>query len=73
MVGVIGVWDMGNEDDVLYVLIDKIDSGMLIGFIIIKSGFIEGVSDYSVVIGEFVLMKDDVFVLIRDYVDKGYW
>lgn len=73
LVGVIGICDMGNEDEVLLVLIDKIDNGILIGFKIIKSGFIEGVSDYSVVMGELVFIKEDVLVLICDYVEKGYW
>ncbi len=73
MAGVTGVRDMGNEDDVLHTLIDKIDSGTLIGPTITKSGFIEGVSDYSAATGELASTKDDALALIREYADKGYW
>ncbi|NVK54966.1 MAG: amidohydrolase family protein [Alteromonadaceae bacterium] len=73
MAGVTGVRDMGNENDVLSALIDKIDHGVLIGPKITKSGFIEGVSDYSAATGELAPSKEDALALVRDYADKGYW
>lgn len=73
MAGVTGMRDMGNEDDVLSALIDKIDKGILIGPKITKSGFIEGVSDYSAATGELAPTKEDALALIRDYAEKGYW
>ncbi|MDC8832234.1 amidohydrolase family protein [Alteromonas gilva] len=73
MAGVTGVRDMGNEDAVLSALIDKIERGILIGPTITKSGFIEGVSDFSAATGELAPSKDDALALVRDYADKGYW
>ena len=73
LAGVTGIRDMGNEDEVLSALIDKIDNGILIGPKITKSGFIEGVSDYSAATGELAPTKEDALALIRDYAEKGYW
>ncbi|MBY6192057.1 amidohydrolase family protein [Microbulbifer agarilyticus] len=71
--GVTSVRDMGNESDVLESLIEKIDSGQLIGPRIIKSGFIEGVSEYSNSTGELAPTKEDALQLVRDYAAKdGY-
>lgn len=73
MAGVTGIRDMGNEDDVLSALIDKIDRGVLIGPKITKSGFIEGVSDFSAATGELAPTKEDALNLVREYGEKGYW
>ena len=73
MAGVTGVRDMGNEDDVLSALIDKIERGVLIGPTITKSGFIEGKSEYSAATGELATTKDEALALVRDYAKKGYW
>ena len=45
--GITTVRDMGNDDDVLGELINKIKSGRLAGPRIIRSGFIEGKSPFS--------------------------
>lgn len=73
MAGVTGVRDMGNEDEVLTALIDKIERGVLIGPRITKSGFIEGESEYSNATGELAKTKEDALALVRDYAEKGYW
>lgn len=73
MAGVTGIRDMGNEDDVLSDLIDKIDRGILIGPQITKSGFIEGVSEFSAATGELADSKEKALELVRDYAEKGYW
>ncbi|WP_296050745.1 amidohydrolase family protein [uncultured Alteromonas sp.] len=73
MAGVTGIRDMGNEDDVLSDLIDKIDRGVLIGPTITKSGFIEGVSEFSAATGELADTKEKALELVRSYAEKGYW
>ena len=73
MAGVTGIRDMGNEDDVLSDLIDKIDRGVLIGPTITKSGFIEGVSEFSAATGELADSKEKALELVKDYAEKGYW
>lgn len=73
MAGVTGIRDMGNEDDVLSDLIDKIDRGVLIGPTITKSGFIEGVSEFSAATGELADSKEKALELVRNYAEKGYW
>lgn len=73
LAGVTGIRDMGNEDDVLNALIEKIDSGTLIGPRITKSGFIEGKSEFSAATGELVTTKEEAIAQVRKYADKGYW
>lgn len=74
LAGVTSVRDMGNEADILESLVDKIDNGVLIGPRITKSGFIEGVSDFSNSTGELAPTKEDAIKLVQNYAARdGYW
>lgn len=73
LAGVTSVRDMGNEIDVLESLINKIDTGVLIGPRIAKSGFIEGKSQFSAATGELAETKAQALELVRDYAARdGY-
>ena len=73
LAGVTGIRDMGNEDEVLSALIEKIESGKLIGPRITKSGFIEGKSEFSAATGELVTSKEEAIAQVQNYAEKGYW
>ena len=65
--GVTSVRDMGNSNDVLGELIDKIESGRLAGPRIIRSGFIEGKSPFSSNNGELVSTQEEAIEAVRRY------
>ena len=71
MAGVTSVRDTGNEMDVLEALIEKIDNNTLIGPRITKSGFIEGVSEFSNSTGELAETEEQAVQLVRDYAARG--
>lgn len=71
MAGVTSVRDTGNEMDVLEALIEKIDNNTLIGPRITKSGFIEGVSEFSASTGELAETEEQAVQLVRDYAARG--
>ena len=73
LAGVTSVRDMGNEIDVLESLVNKIESGQLIGPRISRSGFIEGKSQFSAATGEMAETQEQALELIRDYASRdGY-
>lgn len=65
--GVTSVRDMGNSNDVLSELIEKIESGRLAGPRIIRSGFIEGKSPFSSNNGELVSTQEEAIEAVRRY------
>ena len=67
LAGVTSVRDMGNEIDVLDDLVEKINSGKLIGPRIIRSGFIEGKSPFSAATGELASTEEEALALVRRY------
>lgn len=71
MAGVTSVRDMGNEKEVLNALIAKIDSNVLIGPRITKSGFIEGKSEFSSNTGELASSKQEALDLVKMYGESG--
>lgn len=65
--GITSVRDMGNQNDVLGELIEKIQDGRLAGPRIIRSGFIEGKSPYSSNNGELVTNQEEAIAAVRKY------
>lgn len=65
--GITTVRDMGNSNEVLSELNEKIESGRLAGPRIIRSGFIEGKSPYSSNNGELVSTQEEAIAAVRKY------
>lgn len=65
--GVTSVRDTGNEIKVIDTLVDNIESGVLVGPRITRSGFIEGFSDFSNATGEIAKTEAEAVQLVRDY------
>ncbi len=65
--GVTSVRDMGNNNDVLEGLIEKIESGRLAGPRITRSGFIEGKSPHSSNNGELVSSQEEALAAVQRY------
>lgn len=72
LAGITSVRDMGNEIDVLDGLIERIDSGVLAGPRIIKSGFIEGKSPFSSNNGILVNSQQEAIDAARFYAARDY-
>ena len=71
--GVTSVRDMGNNNEVLDALIEKIDAGTLVGPRITRSGFIEGKSPFSSNNGIVVESEEEGLAAVREYADKGFY
>jgi len=65
--GITTVRDMGNDDDVLGELNNKIKSGRLAGPRIIRSGFIEGKSPFSSNSGKIVSTEQEAVDAVKAY------
>jgi len=65
--GVTSVRDMGNNNEVLSELIDKIETGRLAGPRVTRSGFIEGKSEYSSNNGILVSTEEEAVAAVREY------
>ena len=65
--GVTSVRDMGNSNEVLGELIEKIENGRLAGPRIIRSGFIEGKSPFSSNNGALVSTQEEAIEAVRRY------
>lgn len=70
--GITSVRDMGNENDVLDGLIDRIEQGTIAGPRITRSGFIEGKSPFSSQTGELVETREQALDQIRWYAARGF-
>src|SRR3546814_4575920 len=70
--GITSVRDMGNENDVLDRLIQRVDAGTIAGPRITRSGFIEGKSPFSSQTGELVETKEESLGQVRWYATRGY-
>lgn len=70
--GVTSVRDMGNSNDVLAELNDKIESGRLAGPRIIRSGFIEGKSPFSSNNGQLVTNEEEAVEAVRSYANGEF-
>ena len=65
--GVTSLRDMGNNNEVLSDLIDKIESGRLAGPRVIRSGFIEGKSPFNSNNGILVSTQEEAVEAVRSY------
>lgn len=72
LAGITSVRDMGNEIDVLDGLVERIDSGVLAGPRITKSGFIEGKSPFSSNNGILVNSQQEAIDAARFYAARDY-
>lgn len=72
LAGVTSVRDMGNANDVLDNLIQKIDKGILAGPRITRYGFIEGKSSFSANGGILVESQQQAIEAVRTYSKKGF-
>lgn len=70
--GITTVRDMGNTDDVLTELINKIESGRLVGPRVIRSGFIEGKSPFSSNTGQLVTSEEEAVATVKRYGEQGF-
>jgi imidazolonepropionase-like amidohydrolase len=63
--GVTSVRDMGNENDVLEDLVNRINKGIIAGPRITRSCFIEGKSEFSSATGETVATLEEALYMVR--------
>lgn len=63
--GVTSVRDMGNENDVLEGLMERINAGVIAGPRITRSCFIEGESEFSAATGETVSTLEEGLAMVR--------
>jgi imidazolonepropionase-like amidohydrolase len=71
--GVTSVRDMGNDNDFLPVLIDRIAKGEVAGPRIVANGFLEGRSPFSARHGIVVDSEKAALEAVRWYAARGYW
>jgi imidazolonepropionase-like amidohydrolase len=71
--GVTFVRDPGNDNETLLKLIQRIESGELIGPSITPSGFLEGKSPFSANGGFVISTQDEALEKVRWYADHGFW
>lgn len=73
LAGVTTVRDMGNQNDVLDKLIERINKGDVAGPRVIRSGFIEGKSPFNAANGILVDSEAAALAAVRWYAARGYW
>ncbi len=73
LAGITTIRDMGNDNAVLDVLIDRIGKGEVAGPHMIRSGFIEGKSPYNSATGILVSSEAEAIEAVRWYAARGYW
>jgi len=71
--GVTSVRDMGNDNPVLDLLVQRIESGQLAGPRVVRSGFIEGRSPFNSNNGIVVASEAEALDAVRWYAGRGYW
>lgn len=71
--GVTATRDMGNRNDFLLDLMQRIDAGEIAGPRITPAGFIEGRSEYSARHGIVAETLDEALDAVRWYAERGYW
>ncbi|WP_417491544.1 amidohydrolase family protein [Maricaulis sp.] len=69
--GVTSVRDMGNNNEVLSALIERIEGGELAGPRVFRSGFIEGQSPFSANNGILVASQEEAVAAVDTYADTG--
>lgn len=73
LAGITSFRDMGNDNEVLTDLMEKIDSGVLAGPRIHRLGFIEGKSKFNANHGILVSSKEEALAAVDTYHDMGYY
>jgi imidazolonepropionase-like amidohydrolase len=73
MAGVTSMRDMGNNNEVLARLIERIESGTIAGPRITRTGFIEGKSPYSSNNGMLVNSQQEAIDAARWYAARDFW
>lgn len=73
LAGITTFRDMGNDNEVLDELIQKINSGILAGPRVHRLGFIEGQSEYSANNGILVSSEEEALAAVDTYHDKGFY
>ncbi|MDG2090802.1 MAG: amidohydrolase family protein [Gammaproteobacteria bacterium] len=71
--GVTSVRDMGNNNEVLAELIEKIDAGRIVGPRITRNGFIEGVSPFNANGGILVSSEEEAVEAVRQYSNGDFF
>ncbi len=71
--GVTTVRDMGNDNAVLATLIDRMDSGIIGGPRVVRSGFLEGKSPFSANNGIIAASEQQAVDAVRWYGAHGFW
>lgn len=71
--GVTSTRDMGNDNEMLLDLTQKIQAGELAGPRIVRAGFLEGRSPHSARHGFIPDSLDEAIEAVRWYADHGYW
>ena len=71
--GITTVRDMGNDNAVLDVLIDRMDSALIAGPRVVRSGFLEGKSPFNANNGIVVTSESEAVDAVRWYGARGYW
>ncbi len=71
--GVTSVRDMGNYNDFLPVLMDRIEKGEVAGPRIVANGFLEGRSPFSARHGIVADSEQAAVEAVRWYAARGYW
>jgi hypothetical protein len=71
--GITTVRDMGNDNAVLDKLIQQIDSGIIGGPHVVRSGFIEGKSPFNANNGILVDSQEKAIDAVRWYGARNYW
>lgn len=73
LAGVTTIRDMGNNNEVLDSLIQKIQSGVIVGPNITRLGFIEGKSPFNSNNGILVESEEEALAAVQTYADKGFY
>jgi imidazolonepropionase-like amidohydrolase len=73
LAGVTSMRDMGNDNEVLANLIERIEAGELVGPRVTRSGFIEGQSKFSAAHGRRAHNEQEAVEHVRWYAARGFW
>ncbi|HEX2763468.1 MAG TPA: amidohydrolase family protein [Allosphingosinicella sp.] len=71
--GITSIRDMGNRNEDLRAIMDRIEAGKSAGSRIVPSGFIEGRSPFSANNGFVVESEAEAVEAVRWYAARGYW
>ena len=72
LAGVTSFRDMGNNNEVLSKLVEKIESGVLAGPRVTRMGFIEGKSEYNANNGILVASEEEALAAVDKYDSLGF-